>query len=148
MSVRRWNGEQAKRLIRAAFVRNLKAAAIVVKNRAKVLVSVPGTAKAIRKMSYRYGGLQFNVGKKGTVYGAAVSDPGEPPRKQFGRLRASIASEADAGQLRARVGTNVKYGRWLELGTSRMAARPWLRRAMDESIGQVRAILARRPPGV
>jgi HK97 gp10 family phage protein len=148
VAVRKWDGEQAKRLIRAAFLRNLKAAAIVVKNRAKVLVSVPGTAKAIRKMEYRYGGFKFKVGKKGTVYGAVVSDPGEPPRKQFGRLRASVASEADEGRLAARVGTNVKYGRWLELGTQNMAARPWLRRALNESLSRVRAILARRPPGI
>lgn len=148
MAVKHWTGDEAMARIRAGFTRNLHAAAIVVTNRAKVLLSVPGTTQAIRAFSYRYGGRKFNARKKGTVYGSVVSEPGEPPRKQFGRLRASVAREVDASSLTARVGTNVKYGRWLELGTGKMAARPWLRRALNESMSQVRAILARRPPGL
>lgn len=139
----KWHGEDAKRLIRAAFARNLAAAAIVVKSRATVLLSVAGTAK--REGTGRDGKGRF---KKGTIYGAERSKPGEPPRKQYGRLRGSVAHEVDEGSLAARVGTNVLYGRWLELGTSRMAARPWLRRALAESRDKVRSILARRPPGL
>lgn len=148
MPIKKWSGPQAEALIRQAVARNLAAAAIVVKTKAKILLSLPGTAQAIRAMSYRYGGRKYNVKKKGTVYGAVVSDPGEPPRKQTGRLRGSVAHEVDRDKLTARVGTNVVYGRWLELGTSKMAARPWLRRALFESREQIKSILARRPPGI
>lgn len=143
-----WYGEQAKQEIRRLIARQLTAAAIVVKRRAKELLSLPGTTQAIRRMSYHYGDRSYSVGKRGTVYGSVVSEPGEPPRKQTGRLRASVAHEVDRQRLIARVGTNVDYGRWLELGTSKMAARPWLRRALYESAVQVRAILGRRPPGI
>lgn len=44
------------------------------------------------------------------------SPPGTPPYFQSGRLRNSIAF-AWRGALRIRVGTNVRYARWLEFGT-------------------------------
>ncbi|CAN0502344.1 unnamed protein product, partial [Phaeothamnion confervicola] len=65
------------------------------------------------------------------------SAAGEPPHVQTGRLRASVAWERVG--LIVRIGTNVIYGRWLELGTKKMAARPWLRRMLAEQ----RAALAR-----
>ena len=42
----------------------------------------------------------------------------------------------------ARIGTNLKYGLYLELGTRRMAARPYLRRALDETRDEIRALFA------
>ena len=74
------------------------------------------------------------------VYGANPSKPGEPPHKQRGRLLGSVAWEV-AG-LVGRAGTNLLYGRWLEIGTRNMAARPWLRRALAECRDQIRAILS------
>lgn len=87
--------------------------------------------------------------RKGSrIYGATRSQPGEPPRKQTGRLRASVAYEVDPEAMSARVGTNVKYGKYLELGTKRgIAPRPWLRRALAESMDTIRAMLARTDEG-
>jgi len=61
------------------------------------------------------------------------SAPGSPPAVDTGRLRASITHELgdDSGDLVGRVGTNVTYAKHLELGTSEMAARPFLRPALD-----------------
>lgn len=61
-----------------------------------------------------------------------ASAPGQPPAVDTGRLRASIDSDlgADSRGLVARIGTNVVYARHLELGTVRMAARPFLRPAL------------------
>lgn len=76
------------------------------------------------------------------IYGAVRSAPGEPPRKQTGRLRASVTYEVDPQALAARVGTNVKYGKYLELGTKRgIAPRPWLRRALAETQARVNQLL-------
>jgi len=54
------------------------------------------------------------------------SAPGSPPSVQTGRLRNSIGYNV-VGPARAQVGTNVEYGLYLEFGTSRMPARPFLR---------------------
>jgi hypothetical protein len=51
----------------------------------------------------------------------------------------SIAREM-VGQTTARVGTNIKYGLYLELGTRSMSARPWLRRALAERRAKIARI--------
>ena len=70
----------------------------------------------------------------GKPHGA--SQPGHPPHVDTGRLRSSITHEVQASknEIIARVGTNVVYGKWLELGTSRMQARPWLRPAFEKGV--------------
>lgn len=77
---------------------------------------------------------------KGGGKGHTASRPGMPPHVDTGRLRASITHEVETRLLNiiGRVGTNVKYGRWLELGTSRMAARPWLRPALRRTMAMAR----------
>jgi HK97 gp10 family phage protein len=122
----RWYGEQRHAEIQLEMRRRIAAAVRLVLNQARVLVSTPGTR--LRK-------------GKAKVYGAVRSQPGEPPRKQTGQLRRSIATEVLG--LIGRVGTNLKYGKHLELGTRHMAARPWLRRALAESRAKITAILSR-----
>lgn len=60
--------------------------------------------------------------------------PGEPPAVQTGHLRRSVTTviEEQGDTIRAKVGPQADYGRHLEFGTSRMAARPFLRPALDE----------------
>lgn len=127
----RWEGPRRKAELMEALRRRLSAAAIVVAAHAKRLVSEAGTGQ----------GRSAKTGKFARVYGANPSRPGDPPHKQTGRLRASIAWEL-VGAV-ARVGTNLPYGRWLEHGTRKMAARPWLRRALSECRARVLAILSK-----
>jgi len=56
---------------------------------------------------------------------AQVSRPMDYPGKDMGQLRRNIAWEK-ASELVRRVGTNVLYGRFLELGTKFMQKRPWM----------------------
>lgn len=65
------------------------------------------------------------------------SAPGEPPHKRSSRLFTSITWQLgeDALGLYAIVGTNVEYAEFLEIGTDRMAARPFLRRALAAAGG-------------
>jgi len=78
------------------------------------------------------------------ITGAFPSAPGDPPHKQTGTLLKSVAYElvTVAAKTIARVGTNIKYGRWLELGTKKMKPRPWLRRSLDAKRAQIIAILS------
>lgn len=61
------------------------------------------------------------------------SVPGSGPAVQTGRLRASITWELgrDSDGLFADIGTNVEYAIYLEQGTDRMGARPFLKPALS-----------------
>jgi HK97 gp10 family phage protein len=50
--------------------------------------------------------------------------PPKHPQVQTGRLRASITHNVNPGEVE--IGTNVVYGKYLEFGTSKMPAYPWL----------------------
>lgn len=129
-----WHGEEAARYLRNLIVKRLHKAAITVKNQAKELLKTPGTGKGS-------GGRD----KKGRFLKGVVthSAPGEPPRKQTGYLRSRVGHEVDEETLTARVGTNVEYGKHLELGTRYgLAPRPWLRRALAEVASQINRIFA------
>ena len=138
-----WYGDKIKQQLEDEASKRIQASAIAVHNHAKKLISVDGTGRAIKTVSYSYGGRRRVAKKKGLIYGFAPSQPGEPPRVQFGRLRGSIAWEM-ATRFIARVGTNVKYGRWLELGTKFVQSRPWLRRALVEMRPRIQALM-RKP---
>ena len=58
-----------------------------------------------------------------------------------GNLRASITHEVDAGDDAVYIGTNVEYAPYVELGTSRQKAQPFLRPAATEHGDQYRKIL-------
>lgn len=113
-----WNGEQAVKYVRKNALNWVQRSALIVERHARDLLSIAGTGR-----------------EKGVeARDVEVSKPGEPPRKQTGRLRASVTHEVDEEGLEARVGTNVDYGKHLELGTKRgLLPRPWLRRALAES---------------
>lgn len=70
--------------------------------------------------------------------------PGKFPGVRLQTLRNSIQIEpATPTQDFALVGTPLKYGRWLEFGTKKMAARPWIVRSMNESAPALRAAFAK-----
>lgn len=61
-----------------------------------------------------------------------ASAEGDAPNTDTGRLVSSIAVE-NKRRGTSFVGTSVEYGKYLEFGTSKMAARPWLRPAMERN---------------
>ncbi len=65
-----------------------------------------------------------------------ASAPGQPPAVDTGQLRASvdIGLGVDDLGLFGIVGTPLVKGLWLETGTSRMAARPWLRPSIPAAV--------------
>lgn len=73
------------------------------------------------------------------------SSPGEPPAVDTGRLRASITHRLEGGgrdtRTKGYVGTNVEYAPYLEFGTSRMAARPFLTPALEKHREEIKRLI-------
>lgn len=55
-----------------------------------------------------------------------ASAPGEFPKSDTGQLVSSLYFKIASDKLSAFFGTKLNYGTYLEYGTSRMRARPWL----------------------
>ena len=111
--------------------------------------------------------MKKGTGEAYTVGGKTIqrSAPGQPPAVDMGRLRASITfqvsdsismhmynkvrAKAKAGdgvgkpmatgltEVIGVVGTNVEYGRYLELGTPKIKPRPFLRTALENNRTQI-----------
>lgn len=58
-----------------------------------------------------------------------------------GNLRGSITYAVDAADNAVYIGTNVEYAPYVELGTSRQKAQPFLRPAASEHSAQYRRVL-------
>lgn len=79
----------------------------------------------------------------GATYGNhTASSPGEPPAVDTGRLRNSIDHAIGADHVD--VGSSVAYAPYLEYGTSRMAARPFMRPAIAEARPLIEALIRER----
>jgi len=76
--------------------------------------------------------------KTGRRYGKhQASAPGEAPATNTGRLIQSILWQLGYQGLSAEVGSPLDYASYLETGTKRMAARPWLRPAYEKHIDAI-----------
>lgn len=99
---------------------SVKAAAVMVQSTAIKSIHAQGSGK----LATRYSPKRI----------VRVSEPGQPPNSDTGALAQSIKFEIDEGKFRATIGTNLKYGAWLEFGTSEgLRARPWLAPAYAEN---------------
>lgn len=89
---------------------------------------VRGTAiKSIRNQSH--GQYTTRTREGGGSYEHISSKAGEAPNTDTGRLVSSIQMEVTPRDVF--VGTGLKYGKFLEFGTTRMASRPWLVPALE-----------------
>lgn len=71
--------------------------------------------------------------------GNAVTEITELGAVDTGRLRGSISHAHD--DTSAYIGTNVEYGQYVELGTRKMAARPFLRNAITNYTDDYKRII-------
>jgi HK97 gp10 family phage protein len=72
------------------------------------------------------------------------SVPGDYPGKRSGNLRRNVTHEVDGDKLVGRWGTNVIYGKHLELGTKYMGPRPWMTLTNSAMSGEVQRIMSGR----
>lgn len=110
------------------------ASALLIQNEAK-----DSMRKSKGGKTYRRGSIKRKRKGQNVVVGSKfhrASAPGEPPAVDTGRLIASINHKITNKGLTATIGvhdiTKVKYGKFLEYGTARIKARPWLFPALEK----------------
>ena len=128
--VLKWRGDTFNHRLKDATAEGLQRATVFYHNACRRAVSAPNTGK-----SPRGGGAR--------VYPNA-SQPGKPPRLRTGFGRANILQEFSKDKMAGRVGVGRKamYMFYLEIGTRRVARRPWLMKTLQhnqERIGQLAA---------
>jgi HK97 gp10 family phage protein len=89
------------------------------------------------------GGRKYRVGKNRFHKSSA---PGQPPARDTGALMNSIYVEKFGflGAFSVEVGSAQKYAEFLEDGTSKMKARPFLRPAWENKKGAIEELIARK----
>jgi len=80
---------------------------------------------------------------KSNISGPSPSKPGEFPGLDTGDLKSSVNFNILKGELRSKIGTHKKYGRWLEYGTSKMLPRPWVLRSFELAKNLIREKMMR-----
>ena len=111
-----WHGPKAIAAIRARLATNLYDADEAILSRARSLIDTPGPP---------------------------ASSPGSPPNLDSQRLHDSLYGEVDEAGLRSRVGSTEEHAPHLEIGTDRMAARPFLSRSAIEAADDTARELAK-----
>ncbi|CAB4176540.1 phge_HK97_gp10, phage protein, HK97 gp10 family [uncultured Caudovirales phage] len=116
-------GEQSLKEVRIA----LNSAALAVERTAKTSVQRGTKSGRIYK-------------RKGIVHRASA--PGEPPASDTGYLAAHITTVLDLDGLGANVESQAEYSRYLEFGTAKMGARPFLFPAFEQNKDRIKANLS------
>ena len=81
---------------------------------------------------------------KGRTYGKHTSSvAGNPPNSDTGFLASNIFMVLDADKLGGSVESRADYSGFLEFGTSKMGARPYLQPALEENKPKIRRMFAR-----
>lgn len=103
----------------------------VKKSIAKVAFKVEGDCKSNISRGSRSG----RTYKRGKTRTHRASAAGQFPKTDTGALVSSINSQFNFNGFEATVGSRISapHGFWLEFGTPRMAARPWLSRTIGDN---------------
>lgn len=126
----RWRGNGFTDQKRREVERAMSVVALQGEAEGKVILSTPGAGRPYRR------------GKKAVHVASA---PGQPPAPDTGRMRAATTHEVivRGDTVIARVTNNARQALALELGTERIAPRPFLRPLLVKMRAAARAILAR-----
>lgn len=89
------------------------------------------------------GGRTGRLYKRGNVEHRASAE-GEYPKSNTGTLAGSISTKIVEKDLQAYVGTNIKYGRFLEYKPPSQGGRPWLGRKLNEIGGKLQLLIITR----
>ena len=128
----KWYANQLSQNVYNQCARAIGKACVLVEREAKRTMSKdPKTGRIYRKPYTKHAKWQ-------------ASAPGESPAVVTNTLKGSITHEVftDGADIVGRVGTNVEYARILELGGSKIAARPYLAPSLFKMRKAVKELLA------
>lgn len=118
-----WRGKEFEQHLRKATARGLHRATVFLHAEARRAVSKPNSGVRVRVKRQTPGGNK----KSRTIY-PNPSQPGEPPKLRTGFGARNVVMEFDKAAMAGRVGvtSNAMYMFYLEIGTRKIARRPWL----------------------
>jgi len=128
-----WYGKSFTDQVKKGSMALLVEAGDVLRDEIRMVLSTPG--KVYAQVTSKTG----KVRKK--LVGRGRSRPGEPPRKQTGRLLRSAYRRINRKRLSVRVGAR---GSLMQYGTKFVKPRPWLSLAMKKAELRMKLILARK----
>lgn len=111
---------------------------------------IPSLEQALHRRLEKIGVLLSSEVRRNLSVSTRANGPSAPggfPHADTGTLRKSISYAVDRSRLEVRVGSTVLYAPWLEDGTTKMAARPYLRRTARDLESRILNILTRRIKG-
>ena len=87
-------------------------------------------------------GMQAETNAKSEITKAVYDQPeAKSGYIRTGRLRNSLTHDVLEGEKAVVIGTNVEYAQYVELGTMKMKARPYLRPAIVNHIDEYKALV-------
>lgn len=102
------------------------------------LTALPEVARAAADAALRDIGEDVTAAIRRSLDASAVSEPGRPPRDPTGGLAASLGAVVEPETSRLRIAAASPHALFLEYGTRRMAARPFLRPAVAAATPQAK----------
>jgi len=134
-----WHGKEFEKHLSQATATGLKRAGTFYWQKCREAVSRPNTGVSVKVTRGVPGGNK----RTRTIY-PNPSKPGEPPklRTGFGRRNIVVNHDPKGKYTRVGVSANGMYMFYLEVGTRRVARRPWLLRTLinnQEMIGKLAA---------
>lgn len=127
-----WHGDALKQQLLRATSAGLQRATLFLHQQTRQAVNIQNTAERRKYKDRTTAGKAKRKarGRNTTSYTVwpHPSRPGEPPRRRTGFLQRNVVREFDERRPAGRVGVskNALYGLYLELGTKRIARRPWM----------------------
>jgi HK97 gp10 family phage protein len=105
----------------------------------RIDVEVEGVRELREKFRRMLRSAEVDVDRKLEVIASKIeADAARLCPVDTGRLRASITHRVERGRHVAYVGTNVEYAPYVEFGTRKMRAQPFLRPALHKNIPLIR----------
>lgn len=133
--------------------KQMATACVTVRDRAVDSMKEAKTGKIYTTYFFTMNGRIIPIGKRWKPHQASA--PGEPPAIDTGELAQHIIIEVSESGYEGSVGVAVgetsknakatigEIGKWLEMGSSKVAARPWLKPAFESSFEKIRAIFTK-----